>query len=115
MLELILITRIFAIILFAVALFKISRLLSKLKQFGYVSSTCMLRTHIFVASLDLICSIIFALLGILYTLESIKKTPKQDEDYTVDPENFALSLIIQRTYDFSNQLVMLIIVHLVNK
>ena len=108
MLLLLFITRIFAIILFSIALFKISLLLSKLKKFGYVSNTCMLRIHIFVASLDMVCSILAAWITINLTIDAFNSVKPA-------PEDFATSLIIQRTYDFSNQLTMLMIAHMVNK
>ena len=51
------IPKFYAIVIFAIALCKISRLMAKLKQFGVVNNTCVLRLHVIYMTFDLIACI----------------------------------------------------------
>ena len=65
-------TRIFSVVIFTVALCKISRVVAKIAQFGVVKNIWMIRGHIVFATFDIIGNIVAMYYSIMTLQESIK-------------------------------------------
>ena len=65
-------TRIFSVIIFTVALCKISRVVAKIAQYGVVKNVWMLRGHIIFATIDIIGNIVIMYYSIISLIVSIK-------------------------------------------
>ena len=97
------ITKDFTWIMFAIALFRINRLLAKLKQFGFVNNTSVLRIHIILTVIQLIGMFFASTWSIIITFRSITEI-EGGRAYTVSAAKIAENLIINRSIDFVNQI-----------
>ena len=88
------------VIVFATALCKINCLVGDLQKYGFVSSTKILRIHVFVSVFDLICNFVIGIWTFGEASEAMESAvDKDDPGYTEPhPEKAISALMIQQCY-----------------